>query len=80
MTREEISRRVQKCAAESLGIEDRDATPEKTLEDLGADSLDRVEFQMCLEDEFLIEITDEDGSSLRTIQQVIDYIAGRVKS
>lgn len=46
----------------------------KIAEDLGADSLDAVELVMCIENDFGIEISDEQAEKLKTVQQVIDYV------
>ena len=57
-----VDERVKKIIAEQLGVEEDDVVPEaKFVEDLGADSLDTVELVMALEEEFEIEIPDEDA-------------------
>ncbi|MFZ5864182.1 MAG: acyl carrier protein [Nitrospirota bacterium] len=67
--------RVKKIITEQLGVDDEDVTPEANfVEDLGADSLDTVELVMAFEEEFGIEIPDEDAEKILTVQQAVDYI------
>ncbi len=67
--------RVQKIVSEQLGTDLEDVKPEaKFAEDLGADSLDTVELVMALEEEFDIEIPDEEAEKITTVQAVLDYI------
>ena len=74
-----IEERVKKSIAEQLGVEDEEVNPEsRFVEDLGADSLDTVELVMALEEEFGIEIPDEDAEKIATVQNAIDYISERV--
>lgn len=70
----DIESRVKRIVADQLGVEDSQVTNEKNfISDLGADSLDTVELVMALEDEFGIEIPDEDAEKINTVQQAIDY-------
>ena len=70
----DIELRVKKIIAEQLGVEEAQVTNEKAfVADLGADSLDTVELVMALEDEFGIEIPDEDAEKINTVQNAIDY-------
>ncbi len=67
--------KVKEIIMEQLSISDPDmVTLETTLEDLGADSLDMVEVIMALEDEFDIQIRDEDLESLKCVADLVDYI------
>lgn len=60
---------------EQLGIDEDTITEDTTLEDIGTDSLALVELVMTVEEEFDIEIKDEDMESLKTVGDVLDYIA-----
>lgn len=72
----DIEARVKKIIAEQLGVAEAEVTNEKAfVADLGADSLDTVELVMALEEEFELEIPDEDAEKITTVQQAIDYIA-----
>jgi acyl carrier protein len=75
-----IEQRVKKIVAEQLGVNEADITLQASLvDDLGADSLDSVELVMALEEEFGMEIPDEDAEKITTIQQAIDYINDHIK-
>ena len=70
-----VEERVKKIIAEQLGVEEDDVIPEaKIVEDLGADSLDTVELVMALEEEFEIEIPDEDAEKILTVAAAVDFI------
>jgi len=70
----DIEQRVKKIVAEQLGIAEANIKNESSfVNDLGADSLDTVELVMALEDEFEMEISDEDAEKITTVQQSIDY-------
>lgn len=67
--------KVKAIVMDQLSISDEDMiTLNTTLEDLGADSLDMVEVIMAIEDEFDVQIKDEDLESLKTLADLIDYI------
>lgn len=73
-----VDERVKKIIAEQLGVEADEVTPEASfVEDLGADSLDTVELVMALEEEFSIEIPDEDAEKILTVGKALDYIKGK---
>ena len=75
-----VDERVKKIIAEQLGVEEDEVTSEASfVEDLGADSLDTVELVMALEEEFGIEIPDEDAEKIRTVQDAIDYVGKHAK-
>ncbi|QIW15459.1 acyl carrier protein [Pasteurellaceae bacterium RH1A] len=70
-----IEERVKKIIVEQLGVKAEDVKPEASfIEDLGADSLDTVELVMALEEEFDIEIPDEEAEKITTVQSAIDYV------
>src|SRR5688572_9928421 len=70
-----VDERVKKIIAEQLGVEEDEVTSEASfVEDLGADSLDSVELVMALEEEFGIEIPDEDAEKILTVGKALDYI------
>ena len=70
-----IEERVKKIIVEQLGADAAAVKPEASfIEDLGADSLDTVELVMALEEEFDIEIPDEEAEKITTVQSAIDYV------
>ena len=70
-----IEQRVKKIVAEQLGVAEAEIKNEASfVNDLGADSLDTVELVMALEEEFDIEIPDEDAEKIHTVQDAINYI------
>ena len=76
----DIEARVKKIIAEQLGVPESDVTNEKAfVADLGADSLDTVELVMALEDEFSIEIPDEEAEKIKTVNDVVEYIKAHAK-
>lgn len=75
MTKDEVLKKVREITSEQLGVDEAQVTPEaKFVDDLGADSLDTVELVMALEEEFDLEISDEDAEKLVTVQKAVDYI------
>ena len=75
-----IDQRVKDIIVEQLGVKPDQVTPEaKFIEDLGADSLDTVELIMALEEEFGIEVPDEQAEKLLTVGNVTQYIEDNQK-
>ena len=75
MSDKPIDQRVKDIIVEQLGVKPDQVTPEaKFIEDLGADSLDTVELVMALEEEFGIEVPDEQAEKLQSVGDVIKYI------
>ena len=76
----DIEARVKKIIAEQLGVEESQVTSEKAfVADLGADSLDTVELVMAFEEEFGVEVPDEDAEKLQNVGDVIKYIEERLQ-
>lgn len=70
-----IDQRVKEIVVEQLGVKADQVTPQaKFIEDLGADSLDTVELVMALEEEFGIEVPDEQAEKLQSVGDVIKYV------
>jgi acyl carrier protein len=75
-----VEDRVKKIVVEQLGVKEEDVVPAASfIDDLGADSLDTIELVMAFEEEFDIEIPDEQAEQMTTVQQVIDKINEHVK-
>jgi acyl carrier protein len=75
MSEQTIEQRVKKIIVEQLSVNADQVAPEaKFIEDLGADSLDTVELVMALEEEFGIEVPDEQAEKLQSVGDVIKYI------
>ena len=72
-----VESRVKEIICEQLGVSAEEVIPTASfIEDLGADSLDLVELVMALEEEYDMEISDEDAEKIRTVQDVLNYING----
>ncbi|MFS8741707.1 acyl carrier protein [Synechococcus sp. O70.2] len=81
MSAEEVYQRVRKIVSEQLGVEDDKVTLEANFQnDLGADSLDTVELVMAFEEEFDLEIPDEDAQGIATVQDAVNYILSKKKA
>ena len=79
METEEIFEKVKTVIVEQLGIDEASVRMDSSfLDDLGADSLDIVEFIMSLEEEFGIEIPDEDVEKIVTVKDVVEYISENI--
>lgn len=75
-----VADQVKKIIVEQLGVDEDEVTPDASfVDDLGADSLDTVELVMAFEEEFGIEIPDEDAEKITTVQQAVDYIKAHSK-
>ena len=73
-----VEQKVKQIIVEQLGVDEAQVDPTASfVDDLGADSLDTVELVMALEEEFEIEIPDEDAEKITTVQQAVDYISER---
>ena len=78
MKKEEMLARLKEIIIDRLDVEEDQIVPEASfVEDLGADSLDIVELIMGIEEEFDIEIPDEDAEKITTVQAAIDYATSK---
>lgn len=76
----QLQPKVKDIIVEQLGVDPERVKPEASfIDDLGADSLDIVELVMAMEEEFEIEIPDEDAEKLRTVQDVCTYLESKVQ-
>ncbi|HKW86669.1 MAG: acyl carrier protein [Nitrospiraceae bacterium] len=74
-----VEDRIKKIIAEQLGVDEDEVVPEASfVEDLGADSLDTVELVMAFEEEFEIEIPDEDAEKILTVGRAMEYIKEKI--
>ncbi len=73
------SEQVKTTLAEQLGVKIENITDTTTFEDLGADSLDKIEITLQLEDNFKIEIPDDEAEKLLTVGNVVKYIEEKLK-
>ena len=77
----DIEERIKRITAEQLGVEEDEITNDKDfVNDLFSDSLDSVELIMAIEDEFELEIMDEDAEFIKNVQDAIDYVKKHYKS
>ena len=75
-----IEQRVRKIIAEQLGVNEAEIKNESSfVDDLGADSLDTVELVMAFEEEFGIEIPDEDAEKITRVKEAVEYIESHSK-
>lgn len=76
-----VEERVKSIIVEQLGVDAEEVNPEASfVEDLGADSLDTVELIMAFEEEFGVEISDEDAEKIRRVKDAIEYIDKNAKA
>jgi acyl carrier protein len=76
-----VEEKVKNIIAEQLGVKKEEIKPESSFtDDLGADSLDTVEVVMALEEEFGVEIPDEDAEKITTVGQSVKYIENKLKA
>ena len=81
LIKDETYKKVQKIVIDQLGVKEEQVKLEaKFTDDLGADSLDTVELVMALEEEFEIEIPDEEAEKISTVQSAVDYIKKEVSA
>lgn len=73
-----VFEKIRKIVSDQFGINEDDIQPTTLLEDLSADSLDLVELVMAAEEEFDVEIADEDVENFTSIGDVVDYIKGMI--
>ena len=70
-----VSERLKKIIVDQLGVDESEVVPSASfVEDLNADSLDLVELIISLEEEFKVQISDEDAEKITTVQEAEDYI------
>jgi acyl carrier protein len=75
---EDIQKKITKVIVEKLGVTEDQVKPDAAfIDDLGADSLDQVELVMALEDEFDIEIPDEEAEKLKKVSDVIAFVTSK---
>ncbi len=75
---DDVLQKITKVIVDKLGVTEDQVKPEAAfVEDLGADSLDQVELVMALEDEFDLEIPDEDAEKLKSVKDVIEYVTSK---
>jgi acyl carrier protein len=73
--------RISAIIVEQLGVTKEELTPKASfIDDLGANSLDIVELVMAMEEEFDIEIPDDDAEKIQTVKDVISYVKGKIEA
>jgi acyl carrier protein len=81
MTAVDMKKRIVEIIATQLGIDQADITPQaNVVDDLGADSLDVVELIMALEEEFNLEIPDEEAEKIKNVQDIFTYMESALKA
>jgi len=75
-----VEDKIREIIVEQLGVSAEEVVSEASfIDDLGADSLDNVELVMAIEEEFALEIPDDDAEKIQTIQDAVSYVEERVK-
>jgi acyl carrier protein len=81
MNRQEIFEKVKRILIEKLSVNEADIKEDSSLvDDLGVDSLDLVELLMKFEEEFKVEISEEESQKILTVKDIVDFIEGKTKS
>ena len=76
-----VADKVKSIIVEQLGVDEEEVTADASfVEDLGADSLDVVELVMAFEEEFGLEIPDEDAEKITRVKEAVEYIEGKAKA
>ncbi|PKO18076.1 acyl carrier protein [candidate division BRC1 bacterium HGW-BRC1-1] len=76
-----VEQKVKEIVVQQLGVDEDQVTMEASfIEDLGADSLDTVELVMAFEEEFNVEIPDEDAEKITTVSQAVEYIKSKLNA
>ena len=76
-----VADKVKSIIVEQLGVDEEEVTPDASfVDDLGADSLDTVELIMAFEEEFGVEISDDEAEKIRKVRDAVDYIEKRAKA
>ena len=76
---ENAEERLRKIIAEQLGVSEEEVVPEASfIDDLNADSLEMVDLIISLEEEFGIQVSDEDAERIRTVKDAVDYLNDRL--
>lgn len=80
MATEPVDRKVREIVALQLGLGEEDIQPDSTfVDDLGADSLDVIELLMALEEEFEVDIPDEDAEEFENVADVVNYLQKKIQ-
>ena len=80
MATEPVDRKVREIVALQLGLGEEDIQPDSTfIDDLGADSLDVIELLMALEEEFEVDIPDEDAEEFEKVADVVNYLQKKIQ-
>lgn len=76
-----VAEKIKGIIVEQLGVDEEEVTPDASfVDDLGADSLDTVELVMAFEEEFRLEIPDDDAEKITRVKEAVDYIQSHAKS